>query len=243
MINEVRNHKLDKSLGRIDKKGEFIYNLHNHDVDLQSNHIYLMGVDTFSFGTGNEMISEPGIEYVIANRFIRNFNLCMRANPNQPIVIHMKTCGGDYTEGMAIYDTIRSCPFPVTILSYTHARSMSSIIFQAASKRVMMPNSYFMFHEGELTLSGTSKQVRTAAKFNLIADDTMLSIYANNMVKQGKFKGVELPKIKKWLQSEMDKKEDVFLMPHETIELGLADEIFDYDWESLTQYTEEQLKR
>ena len=141
------NHKLDKKIKA--KSDDHVWHVHEYDVDLQSNHIYLMGMESYAAGH-EEAIGEPGVEYSMANRFIRNLNICMRANPDKPVVIHMKTCGGDWTEGMAIYDAIKSCPMPVTILNYTHARSMSSLILQAANKRVMMPHSYFMYHDGTL---------------------------------------------------------------------------------------------
>ena len=42
---------------------------------------------------------------------------------------------------MAIFDAIKICRSHVTILVYGQAESMSSIILQAADKRIMMPNS------------------------------------------------------------------------------------------------------
>lgn len=221
-------YKLDHTLKV--KSEDLITHLHEYDLDLTSNHIYLMGVDRGYDITG---LDEPGIEYVISKRFIKNINLCMRANPDKPIIVHMKTCGGLWEEGMAIYDAIKSCPSRVIILNYTHARSMSSIIFQAADKRVMMPHSYFMFHDGTYGIEGTVKQVRTAMEFDKKNDITMLNIYAEKMNEKGEFAGKGITKIKKWLREQMDKKEDVFLSADRTVELGLADEIFDYNWNKL----------
>lgn len=238
---EQRNHRLDHKIKGV-KTDDLIWHLHEYDVDIKSNHIYLMGTETYVYGNG-QVIDEPGIEYTIANKFIRNFNLLMRINPDMPIVVHMKTCGGYYEEGMAIYDTIRSCPWKVTILNYTHARSMSSIILQAANKRVMMPHSYFMFHEGSLNLSGTYKGVQSNAEFAKLGNETMLNIYTLNMKQRGIFSHKKESEIKTHLKYQMNKKEDVFLSPQEAIDYGLADEIFDYNWKSLTEYTEEQERR
>lgn len=237
MATEKRNYKLDHRLKA--KSDDLLYHLHEYDIDIKSNHIYLFGIEDYQ----NEEGTEPGIEYVIANRFIRNFNLLMRVNPVTPIVIHMKTSGGDWAEGMAIYDTIRSCPWAVTILNYTHARSMSSLIFQAANKRVMMPHSYFLFHEGTLSLEGTQKQVYSSIEFNKHADNTMIEIYSKVMSERGKFKGKPISTIKNWLKKQMEKKEDVYLTAEEAVEYGLADEIFDYNWSNLTKYTPQQLER
>ena len=238
---QERNYKLDHKL-KIRQDDPLYYILEN-DLDLKSNHIYLFGVESYTYGGGVDAAYEPGVEYVMANRFIRNLNLCMRVNPEVPLVIHMKTCGGDYTEGMAIYDAIRSFPWPVTILNYTHARSMSSLILQAGNKRVMMPNSYFMFHDGTFGMEGTVKQVKSAVKFEKLAEHTMLDIYAKAMKYHGKFADKSQQIIKKWLRGQMDKFEDVYLTANQAIEYGFADEIFNADWSSLTKYTNEQLER
>lgn len=212
---------------------DLISHLHCYDIDLISNHIYLMGVDR---GYEVNGLDENGVEYVMSKRLIQNINLCMRANEGKPIVIHMKTCGGDWNEGMAIYDAIRSCPSKVTILNYTHARSMSSLIFQAADKRVMMPHSHFMYHDGTYGDIGTVKQVKSGIDFYQEAEDIMLGIYADKMNIKGEFKDKGIQKIKKYLREQMDKKEDVFIRAERTVELGLADEIFNYDWSGLTKY-------
>lgn len=235
------SHKLDHTIRSV-RADDHIGIMQLYDVDLKSNHIYLMGREDFI--TGNESaINEPGVEYAMANRFIKNMNLCMRVNPKKAIVIHMKTCGGDYVEGMAIYDMIKSCPVPVTILSYTHARSMSSLILQAANKRVLMPHSYFMFHEGTLAYEGTYKTVMSNAEFDRKGRKAMLAVYTEVMHRDGKFKGKPIKTIEKWLDRRMEKKEDVFIEAKEAVLLGFADEVFNYNWKELTNYSEEQLSR
>lgn len=235
------DHKIDHKLKA--KSDDPVWHLHEYDVDLASNHIYLFGSETYAAGNAGGEDAEPGIEYVIANRFIRNLNLCMRVNPDTPIVIHMKTNGGYWEEGMAIYDAIKSCPFPVTILNYTHARSMSSIIFQSANKRVMMPHSTFMFHDGTLGVDGTVKQVISAVDFGRIQDAQMMKIYIDNLKLKGKYSSRSRKFIHEWLREQMDKKEDVFLTAEQAVEYGFADTIFDYNWAKLTEYTEDELAR
>lgn len=150
------------------------------------------------------------------------------------VVVH--NCGGDWTEGMAIYDAIKSCPNNVCILSYTHARSMSSLIFQAADKRVMMPNSTFMFHDGTMGYEGTCKQFLTEADELKKYNEIMLNIYIDSMKEGGKMAKLGRDKIKAWLRSQMNKKEDVYLSAQQAIDYGFADEIFDADWDSLLKF-------
>jgi ATP-dependent protease ClpP protease subunit len=217
------------------KSEDPVSQLHDYNIDIPSNHIYLFGEETYS---DLDEGSEPGVEYIMANRFIRNLNILMRKS-DAPILIHMKTCGGDWKEGMAIHDAIRACPNKVIILNYTHARSMSSLIFQAADKRVMFPHSTFMFHDGTMAVSGTVKQFYTEYEQTKIAERQMMDIYVEAMKAKGKFKDQDSKKIEKWLREAMDKKEDVFLSAEQAVEYGFADEIFGlngvYDWDALTK--------
>jgi len=241
-MKNLQDYKLDHKV-KIKQDDPLYYALEG-DIDVKSNSIYLMGIESYIYGAGSEATAEPGVEFAMANRFIRNIHQCMRINAEKSLIIHMKTCGGDYWEGMAIYDAIRSFPWPVTIINYTHARSMSSLIFQAGNKRVMMPNSYFMFHDGTTGIEGTVKTVRSYIKFEKrVADRTMLDIYAKAMKQHGKLSNKSLEYIRKWLRHRMDKEEDVYMTAKEAIEYGLADEIFDANWPKLTEYTQEQLER
>ena len=238
------SHKLDKKQKY--KNLDLIARLHDCDVDLLSNHIYLFGHEGYIGAMEGE--DEPGVEFGMANRFIRNMNLCMRHNSEDPILIHMKSNGGHWTEGMAIHNMIAACPTPVTILSYTHARSMSSLILQAANKRVMMPDSYFLFHEGSMGVEGTPREVFSSVDYEKnVCIPRMYEIYANAMLRGGKFSNWSKKKIIDMLKERVGSKVDVFLTAEEAVEWGLADEVFGkdgkYDWSQLIEYTEEELSR
>lgn len=221
--------------------------IHDYGINPNVPEIWIVGERDYNSGQGTDdegSQDEPGVEHIMASRFIKNLSIARGQaikTPKRkgdkkygPILIHMKTCGGYWTEGMAIYDAIKNQPHPVTILNYTHARSMSSIILQAASRRIMMPNSYFMFHQGTTGAEGTPKQVESRIDFDKRDSEIMLDIYASKMKETGKkWKKETKTKIKQWLQTQMDSKEDVFLTPKQTIEYGFADEIFDGRWDKL----------
>jgi len=239
----VDTHKIDKINKYV--TDDPIHQIHEHGIDIYSNQIYLFGDELYNSTQDIDDPHEPGIEYIMTNKFIRNLNILMRKS-EKPILIHMKTCGGLWSEGMAIYDAIKACPNPVTILNYTHARSMSSLIFQAANKRIMMINSIFMFHQGTIHMGGTVKQAYTEIKQTKLADKIMINIYIDQMKKNGKFKTRSRETIEKILREEMDKKEEVYLTSKETVEYGLADEIFGldgiYNWSKLLEYNDYQME-
>ncbi len=207
-----------------------VFTLHEYGLDVNRNEIYLVGSPEYSMM--QEEPDEPGVEHLMASKFIKNLHVAMTNAVGAkgkllPIIIHMKTCGGDWGEGMAIYDAIKACPHPITIINYTHARSMSSLIFQAAERRVMMPHSFFMMHEGDMLLAGTEKQVESAFKFfSKPVREQMLEVYFNRAKNAPYFKKWTKGKIIELFRKRMNDKEEWYLLPKDTIKYGLADEIF-----------------
>lgn len=220
--------------------------MHLHGLNIKDFSVYLTGTEKFYEGDDRNF-DEPGIEYQMATRFIKNLHILSGKNSRRPILVHMKTCGGYWEEGMAIYDALCACPNPITILSYTHARSMSSLILQAADKRVLMPHSYFLFHEGTLELQGTNRSVLSGADWiKRVVNPIMLEIYTQALKRKGKYSRWSPSRIRAILQGHMDKKEDVYLTAQEAVDWGFADEIFGgsnghFDWRSLRKYSEKKV--
>ncbi len=227
------SHIIDRLI-RYKTDDDAILQVHDYNLDIKANHIYLVGEEEMAVED-----AEPGVEFAMANRFIRNLNILMRKS-EEPILLHMKTCGGDWTEGMAIYDTIRACPNYITILAYTHARSMSSLIFCAADRRIMMPHATFMFHQGVVGFEGTYKQFKTDAAQNVVYDQQMLKVYIDTLRESGSMKKWSRKRIEEWLREQMDKKEEVYFTAEQAVKIGFADGVFGsdgtYDWKALMKF-------
>jgi ATP-dependent protease ClpP protease subunit len=193
--------------------------IHDKWIDVDGRQMWIHSIESEPDG------GEPGVEYMMANHVIKNLHILLKSNAKAPVIIHLHACGGVDHEGFAIYDAIKLMPYRVTMISYTHARSMSSVILQAADNRILLPHSYFLFHDGEMCASGTVKAVRECTKFSYIHSGYMKDIYADRLCKKGKFKGCNKEYIKRELQKHMDKKEDVYLTAEEAIEWGFADKI------------------
>jgi ATP-dependent protease ClpP protease subunit len=203
-----------------------------YGLDLKNNEIYLTELDR-GYQINDHNVGN-GVDYFMVNQFIKNINICRVKNPLKPLVIHMKTSGGDWNEGMAIYDAIKSHPTHVTILNYTHARSMSSLIFSAADNRIMMPHSYFMFHLGTYAIEGEYQTAISNVEFDKMNEDVMIRIYAELMNEKGKYAGKGVDGIMKWIRKQMAYKGDVFFNAKQAVELGLADGIFT-SWDKLKE--------
>lgn len=207
---------------------DHIFQLHEYNIDYKANEIYLFGEELLA--SYDAELAEPGVEFTMANRFIRNLNLLARKSKD-PILVHLKSCGGMWEEGMAIYDAIKLCPNYVTILNYTHARSMTSLIYLAGDHRVMMPHSTYMFHQGTYEYGGTVKQAITDYEELKKTSAIMIEIYADHLKEYGNetMKKWSKRKIGKWILDKMDKKEEVYFNAEEAVDLGFANEIFDGD--------------
>ena len=193
--------------------------IHDRCIDIPNREIYLHGIEMV-LESADEAGYEPGVEYMMAVRFIKNLHI-LKDISEDPILVHMHTCGGNWSDGMAIYDAIKSMPYHVTIVSYTHARSMSSLILQAGDSRVLMPNSYFLIHWGESGFEGTAPQMVANAKHDEIIMGKMLDVYTESS---------NVPRTK--IKNMMDKRGDWIMMPDEAIDSGFADKIFT-DWKEI----------
>lgn len=195
--------------------------LHAFGIDRPKRELWLVGEPR---QPDCEDDGEPGVEYNMATKLLKNLHI-LEGDNNNGVTIHMKTCGGWVEEGFAIIDALRTSTCPIMIINYSHARSMSSMIFESADMRAMMPSSCFMFHRGSMWVGGTNQEVYTNVEWSKRYDKLMLDIYVRAMkdTEHGKFHKWSEKRIREMLVDEMNKKTDVFLDAQETVDWGLAD--------------------
>ncbi len=197
---------------------DFINDLHNHGIDIKNREIFL-----HSYVANSD--EDPGVDYRMVSTFTKNIRM-LDTISESPIIIHMQSIGGNWNDGMAIFDAIAMCKAHVTIIAYGQAESMSSIILQAGDFRVMTPNAYFMAHYGSFGFDGNYLDGCKYVDFHKTATEKMLDIYTES-AKSGKFfkeKMEELSdqKIKNYLKRKL-KDGDWYLNANETVYYGFAD--------------------
>ena len=198
---------------------DLLYDLHNYGASLKFREIFLH--NHFVADDGN-----PGVEYRMANTFIKNLNALDNINHNH-ILIHMQSVGGEWADGMAIYDAITNCQSYVSIVVYGQAESMSSIILQAADERIITPNSYFMIHYGSSDASGDYLNVQNLAKYEQAICDKMIDIYSQSCIGGKFFKdkyGTNVSSVKKFLHRKL-KQGDWYLGSQESVLYGFTDKV------------------
>jgi ATP-dependent Clp protease protease subunit len=189
----------------------------HHSVDVANRVVYI-GSGKYT-GDGEA----TGVDSELAERVIKSLHVLDHQFEvdDKPIVIQLNCPGGDYTEGMAIYDAIMECKNHVTIKVYGQASSMGSIILQAGDVRIMSPNSTMLLHYGTFGIHGDSISATTHADFEKKVRVTMENLYLRKL----KEKHPRYTRSK--LQSLLN--HDTILTADEVVKLGLADSILELE--------------
>lgn len=198
-----------------------VYDLHEYGVNLEARDIYLHKY----VHTESETTDDAGIDYRMAVGFIKNLQLLDRQS-HKPITIHMQSRGGDWNDGIAIYDAIVACKSPITIIAYAHARSMTSIILQAADKRILTPNCDVIIHYGWLTFSeDRAIPVIAQVEHEKRLNERMLEIFAKRCKVGEHFQDITKKGIIAIIANRLKDRVDWIMTAKEAISYGFADEI------------------
>ena len=226
--------------------GDAIWGVQEAHIDLGDEEfghgpeMYIMSDRAYIIGAGQEEaeLGEPGVEHSMATQVIMNLRMAMREwGDEEPLLIHLKTCGGMWDQGMAIHNAIQMYPAPVVILNYAEARSMSSIIYCAGDRRVMMPDGKFMFHTGYIAGSWTGRQFRTEYEEWEKSMTRMKEIYIERMQESEAIsENWGHQKCNDWLEQKMFEKEDAYLDAEESVRMGFTHFIFEGGWTELVEF-------
>lgn len=151
----------------------------------QTRTIYLGGITHHDPGDDVDgMLEESGIYWNTARRIIQAIHL-LDSNAQcgkKPITIIMNSCGGDWDHGMAIYNAIRYAKNHITIINMSHARSMTSIIFQAGDYRITSPDGFYMIHDGTTAVGDIPKSAFNTLDYEKnIIQPRMYQIYLDRL--------------------------------------------------------------
>ncbi|UBV44062.1 ATP-dependent Clp protease proteolytic subunit [Deinococcus taeanensis] len=154
------------------------------------------------------------IESQMANTIVAQLLLLDSQNPEQEIQMYINCPGGEVYAGLAIYDTMRYIKAPVSTICVGIAMSMGSVLLMAGDKgkRMALPNSRIMIHQGSAGFRGNTPDLEVQAKEVLHLRDRLVSIYHEH---------TSLPHEK--LMRDMER--DYFMSPDEAMGYGLIDSV------------------
>ena len=156
------------------------------------------------------------IESQMANTIVAQLLLLDSQNPEQEIQMYINCPGGEVYAGLAIYDTMRYIKAPVSTICVGIAMSMGSVLLMAGDKgkRLALPNSRIMIHQGSSGFRGNTPDVEVQARETLFLRDRMVDLY---------HKHTSLPHDK--LLRDMER--DYFMTPAEAQKYGLIDNVIE----------------
>lgn len=93
------------------------------------------------------------------------------------INVHINSMGGDVSEGLAIYNTLKNSGKTVTTYCDGFACSAASVVFMAGSERIMSKESLLMIHNAWMTTAGNADQLRKDADDLEKISETMSNAY------------------------------------------------------------------
>lgn len=201
-------------------RNTLIDDIHQFNINKSTRTIYV-------HSEGDQHGDENGVDYKMAETFIKNLDYLNSLSENE-IIIKMMTCGGCWNYGMAMYDAIKGSKSHITSISYAHARSMSSIIPQAADRRLIHKHADFMVHYGTYEDSGDWRKVANGVDFTKKANEVMINIYASKCI-NGQFavenKLTDHKKMYKFIEAKINKLTDWWMTPEEAVYYGFMDEV------------------
>jgi ATP-dependent protease ClpP protease subunit len=206
----------NKPLNELDSE---LQSMHFYNIDAKNREIYL-----HSHIDGPE---EGGVDYRSAINLEKNLRY-LNLVSNEPILIHMHLCGGDWEDCLAIYDTVKHSKSKTTALAYGKVQSSSSVIFQAFKTRILMPNVNMLIHYGSISLDAEhSKAASSNVQWNEKESDKMIDIFTDRCMDStiAKEKNWKKMMAKKHIMSQLANKCDWILTAEEAVYYGFADGI------------------
>ncbi len=215
--------------------GDFVpEDIHTYRIDRHTFTVYLSGDPSHPGVEKTAMTqSEPGVDYMMADRFELNLGILSGIDPNRPILVNMSSCGGDWDEGMKIFGAILACPNPITVLATKWARSMTSIIPLAADRFVIRPPAQYMYHYGTFAFLGLVQELKTHFVELEKSNELMLRIYIERLREQGMYSKKSKNEIRSLLKLNIKEHIDVWLTARQAVRWGFADAVFDGNHQNL----------
>lgn len=150
----------------------------------------------------------------VANLVVAQMLFLTKEDPDRDIDLYINSPGGSVIAGLAIYDTMQFIKPDVATTCVGHAMSMGAVLLAggAKGKRMALPNSRIMIHQGSAGFQGTPSDIDIVAKEVLRYKSLLIDILA-------KHTNQPIEKVTK------DVDRDYYMSPDEGIEYGLIDKL------------------
>lgn len=131
----------------------------------------------------------------------RRVSAALRAIGDQEVVVDLNSPGGDFFEGVAIYNALRAHPHKVTVRVLGIAASAASIIAMAGDEIEIGKAGFLMVHNAWVIAMGNRHDMADAAATLEPFDDAMAGVYADRSG-MDKARVAELMDNETWMNGE-----------------------------------------
>ena len=150
----------------------------------------------------------------IANLVVAQMLFLQKEDPDRDIELYINSPGGSVIAGLAIYDTMQIIKPDIATTCVGHAMSMGAVLLAGGTKgkRLALPNSRIMIHQGSAGFHGTPSDIDIVAKEVLRYKSLLISLLS-------KHTGQPIEKVEK------DVDRDYYMSPEEGVEYGIIDKV------------------
>ncbi len=150
----------------------------------------------------------------VANLVIAQMLFLTKEDPDRDIELYLNTPGGSVIAGLAIYDTIQYIKPDVATTCVGHAMSMGAVLLAGGTKgkRLSLPNSRVMIHQGSAGFHGTPSDIDIVAREVLRYKSLLIDLLS-------KHTGQPREKVEK----DIDR--DYYMSPEEALQYGIIDKV------------------
>lgn len=195
---------------------DLVHSVHAHGVDPQAREVFVFPEDGYpATGSGSKA----------AARLLRNLRF-MDNDGDGPVLVHLKSCPSEMDEALAMYEAVRFCPFPVTVLAYGRLRPEACFLLQAAKYRVLTPLATAVLYE---------PQAGDADRRESLAEAYMLGVMRSP---SGTVAGKTEAEVRERMLARMAEGAWRLRAPEAVREL-LADAVFDGKWDAMKRGRED----
>ncbi len=182
--------------------------------DLKERKLFLMHeIEPLDYENGpDEFLSTTGRMV----RFICQCNLEDKGMPREdrkPIKIYIDSPGGDIDEGFSLISAIELSKTPVYTINIGQWSSMSFLIGITGHKRLSLPYSTFLLHEGSSFAGGATNKVQDRVEFEKRVENEVVKPH---VLKYSKMNSVEYDALTRV---------EYYMLPKDALEQGFIDEI------------------
>lgn len=176
-------------------------------------------------GTDNNIISI--MDYIGADMFGNGVTSnrvtgALRAIGNQPVTVEINSPGGDFFEGLAIYNALREHTNSVTVKVLGMAASAAAIIAMAGDQILVARAGFLMIHNVMVLAYGNANEMRDIADSLDPFDAVLTDIFASRS-------GLAPKDVTKMLDAE------TWIGGSEAVDMGMADGLLPSDEISTTK--------